>query len=120
MQFPQSYDCPTLTFATASSSGWATWKFTAMPPRGETDEHFYLWLPHRGYLFCGDLIIWRSPNCGNPQKVQHYPGEWAEALEKMAALDAEWLFPAMARDQGTGCGTFRAHGDGAISARNHR
>jgi alkyl sulfatase BDS1-like metallo-beta-lactamase superfamily hydrolase len=34
-----------------------------------------------------------APNCGNPQKVQRYPVDWAEALERMAALDAEWLFP---------------------------
>ena len=40
-----------------------------------------------------DFIIWAAPNCGNPQKVQRYPIEWAEALEEMAALDAEWLFP---------------------------
>ncbi|HVM95793.1 MAG TPA: alkyl sulfatase dimerization domain-containing protein, partial [Candidatus Acidoferrales bacterium] len=31
--------------------------------------------------------------CGNPQKVQRYPLEWAEALEAMAGLDAEFLFP---------------------------
>jgi alkyl sulfatase BDS1-like metallo-beta-lactamase superfamily hydrolase len=50
-------------------------------------------VPARGYLFAGDLIIWQAPNCGNPQKVQRYPLEWAEALERMAGLDAEWLFP---------------------------
>ena len=61
--------------------------------KGETDDHCYLWMPQRGYLFSGDLIVWRSPNCGNPQKVQRYPVQWAEALEKMAALEAEWLFP---------------------------
>jgi alkyl sulfatase BDS1-like metallo-beta-lactamase superfamily hydrolase len=44
-------------------------------------------------LFVGDLIIWQAPNCGNPQKVQRYPLEWANALEEMAGLDAEWLFP---------------------------
>ena len=61
--------------------------------KGETDDHCYLWVPARRYLFCGDLIIWQAPNCGNPQKVQRYPVDWAEALEAMAGLDAEWLFP---------------------------
>jgi alkyl sulfatase BDS1-like metallo-beta-lactamase superfamily hydrolase len=61
--------------------------------RGETDDHLYVWIAERGYLFTGDLIIWQAPNCGNPQKVQRYPEEWAEALEAMAGCEAEWLFP---------------------------
>ncbi len=61
--------------------------------KGETDDHLTVWVPARRYLFTGDLIIWQAPNCGNPQKVQRYPEEWAEALEAMAALDADWLFP---------------------------
>ena len=43
--------------------------------------------------FAAILVIWQAPNCGNPQKVQRYPVEWATALERMAALDAECLFP---------------------------
>jgi alkyl sulfatase BDS1-like metallo-beta-lactamase superfamily hydrolase len=61
--------------------------------KGETDDHCYVWLPTLSYLFTGDLILWVAPNCGNPQKVQRYPVEWVSALERMAALDAEWLFP---------------------------
>ena len=37
-------------------------------------------------LCCGDLFIWASPNAGNPQKVQRYPLEWADALRRMLAL----------------------------------
>ena len=44
-------------------------------------------------LFAGDMFIWASPNCGNPQKVQRYAEEWAAALRTMAALDAELLLP---------------------------
>ena len=44
-------------------------------------------------LCCGDLFIWASPNAGNPQKVQRYPREWAAALRRMLALDAEFLLP---------------------------
>ena len=44
-------------------------------------------------LCTGDLFIWASPNCGNPQKVQRYPKDWAAALRTMAALDAEVLLP---------------------------
>jgi alkyl sulfatase BDS1-like metallo-beta-lactamase superfamily hydrolase len=61
--------------------------------RGETDDHTWLWLPGRKVLLTGDLFIWATPNCGNPQKVQRYPLEWAEALRRMATLDAELLLP---------------------------
>jgi alkyl sulfatase BDS1-like metallo-beta-lactamase superfamily hydrolase len=61
--------------------------------RGETDDHTWTWLPQRKVLCCGDLFIWASPNAGNPQKVQRYAGEWAAALETMAALGAEVLLP---------------------------
>ena len=44
-------------------------------------------------LCTGDLFIWASPNCGNPQKVQRYPREWAIGLRKMADLGAEVLLP---------------------------
>jgi len=44
-------------------------------------------------LCCGDLFIFASPNAGNPQKVQRYPREWAQALRRMLTLDAEYLLP---------------------------
>ena len=42
----------------------------------------------------GDQFIWNFPNCGNPQKVQRYPLEWAASLRSMAAMDAELFVPA--------------------------
>ncbi|MBW2724262.1 MAG: MBL fold metallo-hydrolase, partial [Deltaproteobacteria bacterium] len=61
--------------------------------RGETDDHVWIWLPERKTIYTGDLFIWASPNCGNPQKVQRYPREWAVALRKMQKLGAERLLP---------------------------
>src|SRR5690606_6520818 len=61
--------------------------------KGETDDHTWIWMPDRRVLFTGDLFIWASPNCGNPQKVQRYPREWAAALREMAALEPELLLP---------------------------
>jgi glyoxylase-like metal-dependent hydrolase (beta-lactamase superfamily II) len=61
--------------------------------RGETDDHVWLWVPGRRVLCTGDLFIWASPNCGNPQKVQRYAIEWAHALREMADLGAEILLP---------------------------
>ncbi len=61
--------------------------------RGETDDHTWVWVPSRRVLCSGDLFIWASPNCGNPQKVQRYPSDWAAALRTMADLDAAVLLP---------------------------
>ncbi len=61
--------------------------------RGETDDHTWAWLPERRTLCTGDLIIWCTPNAGNPQKVQRFAEEWAVALREMAALQPELLLP---------------------------
>jgi glyoxylase-like metal-dependent hydrolase (beta-lactamase superfamily II) len=91
--FPQHFDPPTLLVRDRLTQrlGDVTLQYTAA--KGETDDALWLWIPERRYLFAGDLIIWQAPNCGNPQKVQRYPEEWADALEAMAGCDAEWLFP---------------------------
>src|SRR5436190_1473558 len=39
------------------------------------------------------MFIWASPNCGNPQKVQRYPRDWAAAFRKMDALGPDILLP---------------------------
>ena len=62
--------------------------------KGETDDHLWTWIPEHKALCVGDLVIWVFPNCGNPQKVQRYPLEWAAALRQMMTYDAEWLFGA--------------------------
>ena len=91
--FPDQFDWPTLTFQDGLVQQLGDLEVQYYAAKGETDDHCYLWLPARSYLFTGDLVVWMAPNCGNPQKVQRYPVEWAEALERMASLDAEWLFP---------------------------
>jgi glyoxylase-like metal-dependent hydrolase (beta-lactamase superfamily II) len=91
--FPDRFDWPTLTFRDALAQRLGDLDVHYRAAKGETDDHCYVWLPSRRYLFTGDLIIWQAPNCGNPQKVQRYPVEWADALEDMAAFEAEWLFP---------------------------
>ncbi len=62
--------------------------------KGETDDHTWTWLPEHKMISAGDQFIWNFPNCGNPQKVQRYPVEWAESLRAMAAKDAELFVPA--------------------------
>ena len=61
--------------------------------RGETDDATWVWCPERRVLCPGDLFIWAVPNCGNPQKVQRYPWDWAVALRAMAACEPRSLCP---------------------------
>ena len=61
---------------------------------GETDDHTWTWIPGHRIISAGDQFIWNFPNCGNPQKVQRYPAEWAASLRDMAAMDAELFVPA--------------------------
>jgi alkyl sulfatase BDS1-like metallo-beta-lactamase superfamily hydrolase len=71
--------------------GGETWELHH--DKGETDDATWVWNPGRKVLCTGDLFIWASPNCGNPQKVQRYPREWSIGLRKMAVLGAEVLLP---------------------------
>ncbi|HET7722076.1 MAG TPA: alkyl sulfatase dimerization domain-containing protein, partial [Acidimicrobiales bacterium] len=71
--------------------GGETWELHH--DKGETDDATWVWNPGRKVLCTGDLFIWASPNCGNPQKVQRYPREWAAGLRKMSSLGAEVLLP---------------------------
>ncbi|QYG93852.1 MBL fold metallo-hydrolase [Iamia sp. SCSIO 61187] len=61
--------------------------------RGETDDATWVWVPEQRTVCTGDLIIWCTPNAGNPQKVQRYAREWAVALRAMAAHAPELLLP---------------------------
>jgi glyoxylase-like metal-dependent hydrolase (beta-lactamase superfamily II) len=91
--FPEHFDWPTLLVRDRLIQRVGDVEVHYTAAKGETDDHLYVWVPERRYLFTGDLIIWQAPNCGNPQKVQRYPAEWADALDAMAGLDADWLFP---------------------------
>lgn len=91
--FARSWIRPTHTFHEQQTLQVGDTTLELYAAKGETDDMCYAWVPEKRYLFCGDLFEWTMPNAGNPQKVQRYPLEWAEALEKMAALKPAWLFP---------------------------
>jgi len=91
--FPNDFDWPTLLVRDQLTQRVGSLDVRYRAARGETDDALWVWVPERRYLFTGDLVIWQAPNCGNPQKVQRYPEHWADALETMAGLGAEWLFP---------------------------
>jgi alkyl sulfatase BDS1-like metallo-beta-lactamase superfamily hydrolase len=62
--------------------------------KGETDDHTWAWIPKHKAICAGDFFIWSFPNAGNPQKVQRFPLEWAEAMRAMASKGAELFLPA--------------------------
>jgi alkyl sulfatase BDS1-like metallo-beta-lactamase superfamily hydrolase len=92
-EWPVDYRYPDDTYRDALTLYIGGTRFELHHARGETDDHTWAWLPGSRILCTGDLFIWASPNCGNPQKVQRYPKDWAVALRTMADLDAETLLP---------------------------
>jgi len=65
--------------------------------RGETDDSLWMFVPEKGVIFAGDLMISSYPNVGNPYKVQRYPKHWALAMENMMEKNAEYLVPGHLR-----------------------
>jgi glyoxylase-like metal-dependent hydrolase (beta-lactamase superfamily II) len=92
-QFPGEFRAPDETFDKSLTLVVGGRRFELHHALGETDDHTWVWVPDAGVICTGDLFIWASPNCGNPQKVQRFPREWAAALRKMDELGAEVLLP---------------------------
>jgi glyoxylase-like metal-dependent hydrolase (beta-lactamase superfamily II) len=93
LRWPTTYRYPDRTYADRLALEVGGTTFDLHHARGETDDHTWTWVAEKKVLCCGDLFIWASPNAGNPQKVQRYPREWAEALRAMTALGPEVLLP---------------------------
>jgi len=93
LRWPTEYRYPDETYRDVLPLDVGGVRFELHHAKGETDDHTWTWIPERRVLCCGDLFIWASPNAGNPQKVQRYPREWAQALREMAGLGAEVLLP---------------------------
>ncbi len=85
---------PTIEFGRDLAVEVGGLSFELRHSKGETDDHLWAWVPEHRALCVGDLVTWVFPNCGNPQKVQRYPREWAEALRTMQGFRADWLLPA--------------------------
>ena len=93
LRWPTDYRYPDTTYRSQLELDVGGTAFELHHARGETDDHTWTWVPEHKVVCCGDLFIWASPNAGNPQKVQRYPKEWADALREMAALEPEVLLP---------------------------
>jgi alkyl sulfatase BDS1-like metallo-beta-lactamase superfamily hydrolase len=93
LRWPREYRYPDTTYSDQLSAAVGGVVFALRHEKGETDDHTVTWLADRRVLCCGDLFICASPNAGNPQKVQRYPLEWAQALRRMLELEPEFLLP---------------------------
>jgi alkyl sulfatase BDS1-like metallo-beta-lactamase superfamily hydrolase len=91
--FPSEFRYPDRTFRAREVLEIGGERIEVEHARGETDDHAFVWVPARRVLATGDLFIWAAPNCGNPQKVQRYPLEWAQALRRMTTLAPSVLCP---------------------------
>ncbi|MEU4406081.1 alkyl sulfatase dimerization domain-containing protein [Streptosporangium sp. NPDC023963] len=89
LTWPTEYRYPDVAYRDVMSLGHVD-LFHAM---GETDDASVGWVPSHRILLPGDLFIWVTPNCGNPQKAQRYPREWAIALRRMVELRPEIMLP---------------------------
>ncbi len=93
LRWPTEYRYPDVTYRDRWKLAVGEVKLELHHALGETDDHTWVWLPASKVLCPGDLFIWAAPNCGNPQKVQRYVREWADALDAMRALGPEVLLP---------------------------
>ena len=89
----KSYHYPDLTFRGMQLLELAGEAVELHHALGETDDATWVWMPLRRAALVGDLIVSSLPNTGNPNKVQRYTLEWAEALEKIAARKPKYVLP---------------------------
>lgn len=91
--WPSEYREPDVTYEDSLVLDVGSVRFELYHALGETDDATWVYLPQHRVLCTGDMFIWSTPNCGNPQKVQRYPLEWAAALREMASKGACLLLP---------------------------
>jgi alkyl sulfatase BDS1-like metallo-beta-lactamase superfamily hydrolase len=91
---PRQFYYPDITFSEAMQFKIGGLTFELYHYLGETDDSLWVWIPERKTALVGDLIIGGAPNVGNPFKVQRYALEWAEALEKVAGKNPDFVISA--------------------------
>ena len=91
---PEGTEPPQVTYSDTAEYTAGELHIELNHARGETDDHTWAWIPQHKAICAGDFFIWNFPNAGNPQKVQRYPLEWAQALRAMANKNAELFLPA--------------------------
>jgi len=91
---PQQFYYPDITFSDAMKFKLGQLTFELYHFLGETDDSLWVWVPERKTALIGDMIIAGIPNVGNPFKVQRYAKEGAEALERVAGMNPDYVVAA--------------------------
>jgi len=91
--FPKEYKAPNLTYSDKMTLRVGEYQFNLTHAKGETDDATWVWIPKDRIVYTGDLFIWAAPNAGNPQKVQRFVIEWAQALRQMVDRKPVLLLP---------------------------
>lgn len=88
------YLAPTVTFdeELCFETGGIAFELRHAP--GETLDQCFVWLPGERVLFPGDLFYASFPMLASPMKPDRPVLHWAQSVEKMAALDAQWMVPS--------------------------
>ncbi|MDP2919172.1 MAG: alkyl sulfatase dimerization domain-containing protein [Dehalococcoidia bacterium] len=85
------YVYPDTTFSSYMDFKLGGFTFQLFHAPAETDDTIWVWVPERKLAMLGDLLIGGCPNTGNPLKEQRYTLEWAEALEKIAEKQPDFI-----------------------------
>ena len=84
---------PTKTFLGDMTFTLGGKTFELHTARAETDDVCWVHIPELKAVFIGDLIIGNQfPNIGNPWKPTRYALDWAKELERVRALEPEYVF----------------------------
>jgi alkyl sulfatase BDS1-like metallo-beta-lactamase superfamily hydrolase len=92
---PSPYVYPNITFTNYMEFKLGGLTFELRHAPAETDDTIWVWVPERKLAMIGDLLIGGCPNTGNPLKEQRYTLEWAEALEKIADKNPEFIIAGL-------------------------
>jgi alkyl sulfatase BDS1-like metallo-beta-lactamase superfamily hydrolase len=69
-------------------------EFELFHTQGESVDHLMVWLPSEKILFPGDLFYGCFPMLSNPMKADRPVAKWVESLERMQALQPDYLVPS--------------------------
>ncbi len=95
---PPDYVYPDIVFRDAMHFKAGELTFQLYHSKGETDDNIWVYIPERKTVIAGDAVKGGMPNIGNPFKLMlRYELEWAEAMEKIAGLNPEFLVPGHGR-----------------------
>ena len=88
---------PTITFEDEYVFKLGGKRFELYHAMGETPGHLMVWMPGERALFPGDLYYASFPNLSTPMLESRPVKEWYESLDRMVALNPDYVIPGHTR-----------------------